>query len=332
MSKIVTTFRGIKIELPLVKEMTVGKVKNHIVHQAAMSSALASAKLCASDVRLVYKGKLLENDEEDLYDLLVKESGKKQQSIYRLMATGVSRKETAEVEQELRHGLETAPRIRDDLTEQGKKAMERRKQLGVQMMQKASRNNGGAINTSSSDSYGFGSIETLPNLPRQEEARRILETLANDPGIRACMAKHKWKVGALAELYPEGKVGESEVCVMGLNQNKGMRILLRLRTDDLQGFRKILSIRKVLFHELAHNVHSEHDGKFFQLMRQIEAECNEMDWTQGQDYPTCLKILVRPMKAGPFDSAVRRREMVLWQQQQQKQPDVNWRPALPCNA
>ena len=68
---------------------------------------------------------------------------------------------------------------------------------------------------------------------------------------------------------------------MGLNQNKGMRILLRIRTDDLKGFRKMLSIRKVLFHELAHNVHSEHDGKFFQLMRQIESECNEMDWTQG---------------------------------------------------
>jgi len=33
---------------------------------------------------------------------------------------------------------------------------------------------------------------------------------------------------------------------------------------------------------LAHNVHSEHDGKFFQLMRQIEQECNKLDWTQGQ--------------------------------------------------
>ena len=67
------------------------------------------------------------------------------------------------------------------------------------------------------------------------------------------MAKHKWNVGSLAELYPDGKVGESAVCVMGLNENKGQRIELRIRTDDLKGFRKILSIRKVLFHELAHN-------------------------------------------------------------------------------
>ena len=40
-------------------------------------------------------------------------------------------------------------------------------------------------------------------------------------------------------------MGVSEVCVMGLNENRGQRIRLRLRTDDLQGFRKILSIKKV---------------------------------------------------------------------------------------
>merc|ERR1712107_272929 len=67
--------------------------------------------------------------------------------------------------------------------------------------------------------------------------------------------------------------------VMGLNQNNGQKILLRLRTDDLQGFRKILSIKKVLYHELAHNVYSNHDNNFFKLNRQIEKECNE--WNNG---------------------------------------------------
>lgn len=37
------------------------------------------------------------------------------------------------------------------------------------------------------------------------------------------------------------QVGVSDKCVMGLNQNHGMKILLRLRTDDLQGFRKVRS-------------------------------------------------------------------------------------------
>jgi hypothetical protein len=130
--------------------------------------------------------------------------------------------------------------------------------------------------------YKFQSIQTLPNLPDEAKAREILNSLANDEGVLAVMKKHKWSVGALCELYPEGYVGVSDVCVMGLNENHGQRILLRLRTDDLKGFRKILSIRKVLCHELAHNEHSEHDGKFYVLMRQIEREIVELDWKNGQ--------------------------------------------------
>lgn len=50
----------------------------------------------------------------------------------------------------------------------------------------------------------------------------------------------RWSVGALSEMYPDGKVGVDPVCVLGLNKNKGQEILLRLRTDDLLGFRKYL--------------------------------------------------------------------------------------------
>jgi hypothetical protein len=123
------------------------------------------------------------------------------------------------------------------------------------MLQQASKNDSSS-RSHSNVNYRFNHIETLPMLPDQEKAKNILHSLSTDPGILACMTKHKWNVGCLSELYPEGKVGGSEVCVMGLNQNKGQKILLRLWTDDLKGFRKILSIRKVLFHELAHNIHS----------------------------------------------------------------------------
>ena len=73
-------------------------------------------------------------------------------------------------------------------------------------------------------------------------------------------------------MYPVGLVGVSAVCTLGLNKNKGQEILLRIRTDDLRGFRKALTIRKVLYHELAHNVHSAHAGHFHALMAQIERE------------------------------------------------------------
>jgi hypothetical protein len=52
----------------------------------------------------------------------------------------------------------------------------------------------------------------------------------------------------------EGRVGVSEVCILGYNVNKGQEISLRLRTDDYAGFRKYLAIRKTLVHELTHNV------------------------------------------------------------------------------
>ena len=37
----------------------------------------------------------------------------------------------------------------------------------------------------------------------------------------------------------------------------------------------------MLFHELAHNEHSEHGDQFYILMRQVEREANELDWTRS---------------------------------------------------
>mmetsp|Transcript_5316 Transcript_5316/g.5472 ORF Transcript_5316/g.5472 Transcript_5316/m.5472 type:complete len:668 (+) Transcript_5316:256-2259(+) len=131
--------------------------------------------------------------------------------------------------------------------------------------------------------YRFMSIQTLP-LPNQNIAHNMLSSIANDPGFKAVLNKNKWNVGALCELYPEGYVGVSDVCLMGLNEGKGQRILLRLRTDDLQGFRKPLSIRKILCHELAHNVYPNHDNNFYQLLRQIEKDVIELDWRTSRGH------------------------------------------------
>lgn len=89
------------------------------------------------------------------------------------------------------------------------------------------------------------------------------------------MEKHKWKVGLLSEMPPEGKVGISRSCVLGYNVNNGQEIALRLRTDDLKGFRKYKTIRDVLIHELAHMVWSDHDENFKNLNAQLSRECNQ---------------------------------------------------------
>jgi hypothetical protein len=69
------------------------------------------------------------------------------------------------------------------------------------------------------------------------------------------MQKHQFSVGILTELAPH-----EHPHLLGLNVNQGQAIKLRLRTDDYSGFRAYLNIRKVLCHELAHNVWGDHDN------------------------------------------------------------------------
>ncbi|KAL6010305.1 hypothetical protein ACLOJK_000736 [Asimina triloba] len=88
-------------------------------------------------------------------------------------------------------------------------------------------------------SYIFCDFRTLhiPGIelnPPASEALKIMHRLASDPGIVAIM-----------------------------NKNHGEEISLRLRTDDLKGFRKYESVKQTLLHELAHMVYSEHDADFY---------------------------------------------------------------------
>jgi hypothetical protein len=129
-----------------------------------------------------------------------------------------------------------------------------------------------------SGEYGFGTIETLPGLPDSGDVRAILQRLADDAGIRAVMIAHRWHVPVLGEMYPEGRVGTDPVCVLGYNVNRGQRINLRVRTDDMAGFRKFETMKQVLWHELAHNDISEHTGEFFNLVSALTREGNAADW------------------------------------------------------
>ncbi|CAM0912243.1 unnamed protein product [Alopecurus aequalis] len=120
--------------------------------------------------------------------------------------------------------------------------------------------------------------------PPPSEALKRMHMLACDPGIIAIMNKHKWRVGIMTEMAPVGYVGVSPKCILGFNKNMGEEISLRLRTDDLKGFRKYESIKKTLLHELAHMVHSEHDAHFFALNRQLNDEAASLDWTKSSGH------------------------------------------------
>ncbi|XP_024023357.1 uncharacterized protein LOC21387558 [Morus notabilis] len=120
--------------------------------------------------------------------------------------------------------------------------------------------------------------------PPASEALKRMHMLAADPGIVAIMNKHRWRVGIMTEMAPVGYVGISPKCLLGFNKNHGEAISLRLRTDDLKGFRKYEKIKKTLLHELAHMVYSEHDANFFALDRQLNQEAASLDWTKSTSH------------------------------------------------
>ncbi|KAA8496504.1 Ubiquitin and WLM domain-containing metalloprotease [Porphyridium purpureum] len=129
--------------------------------------------------------------------------------------------------------------------------------------------------------YGFANIQALPEFEDHHKALDLLNKLAHDPGISRIMDSRQWQVGALKEMKPEGKVGVDPVCVLGFNVSAGTEIHLRLRTDDMLGFRPYWKLIEVLCHELAHNVHQEHDKNFYALMNQLLKEQKAGDWKQS---------------------------------------------------
>ena len=132
--------------------------------------------------------------------------------------------------------------------------------------------------------YSFHAIEPLPYLPNPEKSRRFLERLANDPGIKASMRKHKFSVGMLTEMNPvehTSSTHEGTSRTLGLNRNRGEVIELRLRTDAYDGYRDYKVIRKTLCHELSHNVWGDHDRNFWDLTKEIEREVERNDTMSG---------------------------------------------------
>ncbi|KAI1106781.1 WLM-domain-containing protein [Jackrogersella minutella] len=134
------------------------------------------------------------------------------------------------------------------------------------------------------NTYNFATLRPLPNLPNPGRSLAFLERLKNDPGIRTAMRTHKFSVGLLTEMDPLSYTESSHegtTRILGLNRNKGEVIELRLRTDAYDGYRDYKTIRNTLCHELAHNVHGDHDRNFWDLCHQIEREVAKADWKSG---------------------------------------------------
>ncbi|EPQ56232.1 WLM-domain-containing protein [Gloeophyllum trabeum ATCC 11539] len=131
--------------------------------------------------------------------------------------------------------------------------------------------------SAASSTYKIHKIEPLPHLPNPESARALLQRLAEDPAIRHVMQKHQFAVGVLTELAPH-----EHPELLGLNVNAGQAIKLRLRTDRYDGFRNYREVRRVLCHELTHNVHGDHDNNFKELNSKLNKEVAEYETSVSQ--------------------------------------------------
>ncbi|WFD31864.1 hypothetical protein MSPP1_002904 [Malassezia sp. CBS 17886] len=120
--------------------------------------------------------------------------------------------------------------------------------------------------------------ETPSNAPLYDAVMSCLQRLAHDPAVLHVCRSHGYTVGTLSELLPHEHAN-----LLGLNENRGERISLRIRTDAGDGTRDYKTTRRVLLHELAHNTISDHPPAFKILNSQLNAEVSayERDVARG---------------------------------------------------
>lgn len=113
--------------------------------------------------------------------------------------------------------------------------------------------------------------------PHAFAAMQLLERLSMDPGVVHVMKERELVVGTLGEMDPiDDRVMQKKqsqgACLLGYNTNGGARIDIKLRTDDLKGFRPYPELVATLLHELSHNWVGEHNLLFWTNLGQMRAE------------------------------------------------------------
>jgi hypothetical protein len=115
------------------------------------------------------------------------------------------------------------------------------------------------------------------NTPHDYVALRLLQKLSTDPGIVAIMVERELVVNTLGEMDPIDdrlmqKKQQEGACLLGYNTNQGLRIDVKLRPDNLNGFIPYEKLVETLIHELSHNWVAKHDALFWANYGQMRVE------------------------------------------------------------
>jgi hypothetical protein len=124
--------------------------------------------------------------------------------------------------------------------------------------------------------HSFGHRPT-ESTPHAFSAIELLEKIATDPGVVAIMKERELFVNTLGEMDPIDdrlmqKKQTQGSCLLGYNTNHGLRIDIKLRTDDLKEFRPYPQLVSTLIHELSHNWVGEHNQLFWSNHGQMRVE------------------------------------------------------------
>jgi len=120
-----------------------------------------------------------------------------------------------------------------------------------------------------SSSEYINTITVLKRRHKSDEALYLLQKVASM--VKPIMRGHGLKVTTLCEFFP--KSGN----LLGLNVNHGMKICIRLRPHNNDKiFFPLTELLGTMLHELTHNIHGPHDGKFYSYMGELRTEMENL--------------------------------------------------------
>ncbi|KAI5953634.1 hypothetical protein KGF54_003006 [Candida jiufengensis] len=114
-------------------------------------------------------------------------------------------------------------------------------------------------------------IGSLMRYNTRDYANQLLHDVVK--AVAPIIHEYNFKVGILSEMFPK------KANLLGLNVNKGQKILLRLRYHHKEDeFLPMCDIIGTFLHELTHNIHGAHDKKFYDFLGELKDKYDKINY------------------------------------------------------
>lgn len=140
----------------------------------------------------------------------------------------------------------------------------------------------------------IGKIASLKRYNDRDYALDLLHQMAR--AVAPIIHQYKFLVGTLCEMFPKNPG------LLGLNVNKGQKILIRLRMPhNERSFFPMSDLIGTFLHELVHNVHGPHDAKFYALLDELRTKYENGAYAT-EDY-VCEENKLGKLYSAPWEVA-----------------------------